>query len=137
MLDGEHALSKVGQRLADRGMVALRQPGRTRASRHDERFGHLREALIAAPLHQVSSAVVLKALEGYTIPPPWGPQETTTRAFYGAAAAAPQPPGAPRPAYGQSTDGRDALKQGLRSLGVRGDGGIPLVSVHRGFARFE
>jgi transposase len=35
-------------------------------------------------------------------------------------------PGAPRPAYGQSQDGRDDLTQVLRSLGVSGDGGIPL-----------
>jgi transposase len=35
-------------------------------------------------------------------------------------------PGAPRPAYGHSKDGRDDLKQVLLSLGVSGDGGIPL-----------
>src|SRR5205823_10831742 len=38
----------------------------------------------------------------------------------------PQTPGAPRPAYGHSKDGRDDLKQVLLSLGVSGDGGIPL-----------
>ena len=27
ILDGEHALSKVGRRLEERGMLALRQPG--------------------------------------------------------------------------------------------------------------
>jgi len=47
-------------------------------------------------------------------------------AFYGAYAHAPQPPGAPRPAYGPSKDGRDDLQQVLLSLGVTGDGGIPL-----------
>ena len=35
-------------------------------------------------------------------------------------------PGAPRPAYGHSKDGRDDLKQVLLSLGVSGDGGLPL-----------
>src|SRR5262245_21794935 len=35
-------------------------------------------------------------------------------------------PGAPRPAYGPSKDGRDDRKQVLLSLGVNGDGGIPL-----------
>lgn len=35
-------------------------------------------------------------------------------------------PGAPRPAYGHSTDGRAALQQVLLSLGVSGDGGVPL-----------
>src|SRR4030095_9588930 len=34
--------------------------------------------------------------------------------------------GRPRPAYGHSKDGRDGLKQVLLSLGVGGDGGIPL-----------
>ena len=43
----------------------------------------------------------------------------------GADEDAPQTLGAPRPAYGHSKDGRDELQQGLRSLGVRGDGGIP------------
>jgi len=62
----------------------------------------------------------------YTILPPWVPQDTTTIALYGADADAPQTLGAPRPAYGQSQDGRDDLKQVLRSLGVSGDGGIPL-----------
>src|SRR5947199_4366839 len=38
----------------------------------------------------------------------------------------PQTPGAPRPAYGHSKDGRDDLKQVLLSLGVSGDGGVPL-----------
>ena len=34
--------------------------------------------------------------------------------------------GAPRPAYGHSKDGRADLKQVLLSLGVSGDGGLPL-----------
>jgi transposase len=34
--------------------------------------------------------------------------------------------GAPRPAYGHSKDGRDNLKQVLLSLGVSGDGELPL-----------
>src|SRR5215468_5850469 len=34
ILDGDHALYKVGQRLAERGMRALLPPGRTRASLH-------------------------------------------------------------------------------------------------------
>jgi hypothetical protein len=37
ILEGDHALYKVGQRLEERGMIALLQPGRTRASRHDDR----------------------------------------------------------------------------------------------------
>jgi hypothetical protein len=32
ILDGHHALSKVGKRLEERGMVALLQPGLTRAA---------------------------------------------------------------------------------------------------------
>src|SRR5947209_10155055 len=47
-------------------------------------------------------------------------------ALYGAYADEPQTPGAPRPAYGHSKDGRDDLKQVLLSLGVSGAGGVPL-----------
>ena len=60
------------------------------------------------------------------MPTPWLPQDTTTLALYGAYEDEPQRPGAPRPAYGHSTDGRDDLTQVLLSLGVSGDGGIPL-----------
>jgi Domain of unknown function (DUF4277) len=35
ILDGHHALYKVGARLEERGMVSLLQPGLTRASLHD------------------------------------------------------------------------------------------------------
>src|SRR5678815_4027625 len=48
------------------------------------------------------------------------------RDSYGAYEDEPQTPGAPRPAYGHSKDGRDDLTQVLLSLGVGGDGGIPL-----------
>ena len=44
----------------------------------------------------------------------------------GASEDEPHTPGAPRPAYGQSQDGRDALTQVRLRLGVRGDGGLPL-----------
>jgi transposase len=47
-------------------------------------------------------------------------------ALYGAYEDEPQTPGAPRPAYGHSKDGRNDLKQVLLSLGVSGDGGVPL-----------
>src|SRR5206468_4491608 len=47
-------------------------------------------------------------------------------ALYGAYADEPETPEAPRPAYGHSKDGRDDLKQVLLSLGVSGDGGLPL-----------
>jgi len=126
ILDGDHALYKVGKRLEERGMVALLQPGLTRASLNDYRLGHILEALFAANLNQVYSAIALKALEVYTILTPWVHQDTTTIALYGAYADDLQTLGAPRPAYGHSKDGRDDLKQVLLSLGVSGDGGIPL-----------
>ena len=56
ILDGDHALYKVGQRLEERGMVSLLQPGLTRASLHDDRLGHILDALFAANLNQVFSA---------------------------------------------------------------------------------
>ena len=67
-----------------------------------------------------------KALEVYAIPTPWLHQDTTTIALYGAYVDEPQTPGAPRPAYGHSKDSRDDLKQVLLSLGVSGDGGVPV-----------
>jgi len=50
ILDGDHARYEVGQWLEARGLVALLQLGLTRASLHDDRFGHLLEALLAANL---------------------------------------------------------------------------------------
>ena len=126
ILDGDHALYKVGQRLEERGMLGLLQPGLPRASLHDYRLGHILEALFAANLNKVYSAIVLKALAVYAIPTPWLHQDTTTIALYGAYEDDPKTAGAPRPAYGHSKDGRDDLKQVLLSLGVSGDGGIPL-----------
>jgi transposase len=126
ILDGHHALYKVGKRLEERGMLGLLQPALTRAALNDYRLGHILDALFAANLNRVFSAVALKALEVYAIPTPWLHQDTTTIALYGAYADDPQTPGAPRPAYGHSKDGRDDLKQVLLSLGVSGDGGIPL-----------
>ena len=126
ILDGDHALYKVGRRLEERGMVALLHPGLTRASLHDYRLGHILDALFAANLNRVFSALALKALEVYSIPTPWLHQDTTTIVLYGAYEDEPKTPGAPRPAYGHSTDGRDDLKQVLLSLGVSGDGGLPL-----------
>jgi transposase len=126
ILDGHHALYKVGQRLEERGMVALVQPGLTQAALHDYRLGHILDALFAANLNQVFSAVALKALEVYAIPTPWLHQDTTTIRLYGAYADAPKSLEAPHPAYGHSKDRRDDLKQVLLSLGVSGDGGLPL-----------
>jgi transposase len=126
ILDGHHALYKIGRRLQERGMVALLQPGLTCASLNDYRLGHILDALFAANLTTVFSAIALKALEVYAIPTPWLHQDTTTIALYGAYEDEPQTPGAPRPAYGHSKDGRGDLKQVLLSLGVSGDGGVPL-----------
>src|ERR671932_609496 len=102
ILDGDHALYKVGHRLEERGMVAWLQPGLTRASLHDYRLGPILDALFAANLNKVFSAIALKALEVYPMPPPWPHQDTTTIALYGAYTDEPQTPGAPRPAYGHS-----------------------------------
>lgn len=126
ILDGDHALDKVGQRLEERGMVALVQPGLTRAALPDYRLGHILDARCAANLTTVLSALALKAREVDAIPTPGLHQDTTTLALYGVYADEPQRARAPRPAYGHSKAGRDDLQQVLRSLGVRGDGGLPL-----------
>jgi transposase len=126
ILDGDHALYKVGRRLEERGMVTLLQPGLTRASLHDYRLGHILDALFAANLNRVFGAIALQALEVYAISTPWLHQDTTTIALYGAYEDEPKRPEAPHPTYGHSKDGRDDLKQVLLSLGVSGDGGLPL-----------
>jgi Domain of unknown function (DUF4277) len=84
ILDGDHALYKVGQRLEERGMLDLLQPELPRAALHDYRLGHILDALFAAKLHKVFSAIARKALAVYAIPTPWLPQDTTTIALYGA-----------------------------------------------------
>jgi transposase len=140
ILDGHHALYKVGTRLEERGMLSLLQGGLARESLNDYRLGQILDALFAANLNQVFGAVALQALAVYAIPTPWLHQDTTTVALYGAytdpeegkaktrgeVAEEPAQPVAPRPAYGHSKDGRPDLKQVLLSLGVSGDGGLPL-----------
>jgi transposase len=135
ILDGDHALYTVGQRLEERGMLDLLQPGLTHASLHDDLLGRMLDALCAANLNTVLSAIALKALEVYAIPTPWLHQDTTTIALYGAYEDEPQTPGAPRPAYGHSKDGRNDLTQVLLRLGVSGDGGVPLRVGLRTFHR--
>jgi transposase len=126
ILDGDHALYKGGRRLEERGMVTLLQPGLPRASLNAYRLGHILDALFATHLNRGFGAIALKALEAYAISTPWLPQDTTTLAWYGAYEDEPKRPEAPRPTYGHSKDGRDDLQQVLLSLGVSGDGGLPL-----------
>jgi transposase len=107
-------------------MLSLLQADLTRAALNDYRLGQILDALFAANLNRVFGAVALKALAVYAIPTPWLHQDTTTIALYGAYADEPETPGAPRPAYVHSKDGHEELKQVLLSLGVSGDGGLPL-----------
>jgi len=128
ILDGHHALYQVGARLEKRGMLPLLQPGLARASLHDDRLGQILDALFAAHRNRVFGAIALNALAVYAMATPWLPQETTTMTRYGAYEEEARPgtgPRPPRPAYGHSKDGRDALTQGLLSLGVSRDG-LPL-----------
>jgi transposase len=128
ILDGHHALYKVGTRLADRGMLPLLQPGLQRASLHDYRLGQILDALFAVNLNRVFGAIALNALEVYALSTPWLHQDTTTITLYGAYEEEARPgtgPVPPRPAYGHSKDGHDDLKQVLLSLGVSSDG-LPL-----------
>jgi transposase len=136
ILDGDHALYKVGQRLEERGMLPLLQTGLRRESLNDYRLGHILDALFTANLNHVFSALALKALALYAIPTSWLHQDTTTIRLYGAYEGFPErspqeaeedaAPLAPRPAHGYSKDGRPDLKQVLLSLGVGGDGALPL-----------
>jgi transposase len=128
ILDGHHALYKVGARLEERGMLPLLQDGLKRASLNDYRLGQILEALFAAQLNRVFGAIALNALDIYAISTPWLHQDTTTITLYGAYKEEARPVAGlvpPRPAYGHSKDGRDDLKQVLLSLGVSSDG-LPL-----------
>jgi len=78
ILDGHHALYKVGSRLEERGMIPLLQSGLERTALHDYRLGQILDALFAATLNRGFGAVALRALEVYAIPTPWLHQDTTT-----------------------------------------------------------
>jgi len=133
ILDGHHALYKVGRRLDERGMLELLQPGLEPQSLHDTRLGQTLDALYEANLNQVFSAIALRTLETYHVETPWLHQDTTTIALYGAYESSRESAQGPRPAYGYSKDGRSDLKQVLLSLGVSGDAGLPLrMGLHDG-----
>ena len=133
MLDGHHALYKVGARLEERGMCSLLQSGLECTALNDDRLGQILDTRFAPNLNRVFGAVALRALEVSAIPTPWRHQDTTTLTLSGAyeearrtagpAPPTPAGPGPPRPADGHSTDGHDARKQGLWSLGGSRDGG--------------
>src|SRR4030095_13109882 len=78
ILDGHHALYRLGARWEERGMVPLLQPGLTRASLNDYRLGQILEALFAANLNRVFGAIALNALEVYTMATPWLDHDTHT-----------------------------------------------------------
>jgi hypothetical protein len=84
ILDGHHALYKVGARLEERGMLPLLQPGLPSTALNDDWLGQILAALFAANLNRVFGAVALKALEVSAIPTPWLHQDTTTITLYGA-----------------------------------------------------
>ena len=64
MLDGQHALSKVGKRWEERGLGTLLQPELARAALNDDRLGPILDALCAAKLTKGCRTMALKALEG-------------------------------------------------------------------------
>jgi hypothetical protein len=78
VLDGHHALYKVGTRLDERGILPLLQDGIGKAALNDYRLGQILDALFAANVNRVFGALALKALEVYAIPTPWLHQDTTT-----------------------------------------------------------
>ena len=63
ILDGHHALYKVGARLEERGMLPLLQDGLGRVSLNDYRLGQILEALFGANLNRVFGAIALNALD--------------------------------------------------------------------------
>jgi hypothetical protein len=101
ILDGHHALYKVGARLEARGMLPLLQPGLNLTSLHDYRLGQILDALCAANLNRVCGAIALNAREVYALSAPWRHQDTTTITLDGADEESARPgegPVPPRPA---------------------------------------
>jgi hypothetical protein len=84
ILDGHHALYKVGQRLDERGMLPLLQSDLDVTSVHDTRLGQILDAWFAANLNEVFGAISLNALETYAISTPWIHHDTTPISLYGA-----------------------------------------------------
>jgi hypothetical protein len=60
ILDGQHALYKVGAKLEERGMLPLLQGGLKRESLNDYRLGQILDALFAANLKRGFSVLALK-----------------------------------------------------------------------------
>jgi len=63
LLDGHHALDKVGARLEERGMLPLLQPGLQSAALNDYRLGQILDVLFGANLNRAFGAVALEALQ--------------------------------------------------------------------------
>src|SRR5262249_19892495 len=84
ILDGHHALYKVGARLDGRGTLPSPRAAVRRASLTDPRLGQILGALFAAKLNRVFGAIALNALEVYALSPPWLHQDTTTIPLSGA-----------------------------------------------------
>src|SRR5712664_3242095 len=78
ILDGHHALYKVGARLEERGLLSLLQAGLERTALNDYRLGQILDALFATNLNRVFGAIALRTLAVYAIPTPWLHQDTTT-----------------------------------------------------------
>lgn len=62
ILDGHHALYKVGARLEERGRLPLLQPALARTALNDDRLGPILDTLFAANLNTVFGALALQAL---------------------------------------------------------------------------
>src|SRR5919204_4437582 len=84
ILDGHHALSKVGARLEECGILPFLQPGLTRTLLYDYRLGQILDGLFAVHLNRVFGAIALHALEVYALSIPWLHQDMTTITLYGA-----------------------------------------------------
>ena len=84
ILDGHHALYKVGRRLEERGMLELLQPGLEPHSLHDTRLGQTLDAWFDAHLNPVFRAIALRALETYHVQTSWMHPDTPTIGLYGA-----------------------------------------------------
>ena len=131
ILDGSHALYKVGPRLEERGLLPLLWAGLQRESLHDYRLGQMLDALCAANLKQVCNASRSRRMPSRRCGPsryddddPMGAYEDLP-APQRQEAAKEAAPVAPCPTHGYNKDGHLELKQVSLHLGVSGDSGLP------------
>lgn len=123
ILTGEHALSQVSEVLSHYDLEVIFQRPIDAAHFHDNRLGHVLDALWDAGLDQLYGAVIGQAIRKYLIDLSRLHTDTTSLKVYGDYDRDEE---GPLITYGFSKDHRPDLKQLLFGLTVSDDGGVPV-----------